>query len=73
MYRNSYYTNFLVNTETNKVIMALDYDSALQSLRGALQFDGIDGVKVERVGPLSDGPIFETPSDYEPVINRIQY
>lgn len=73
--RTKYYTNFLINEETKKVIMALDYDTALQSLRGALEFDGIKGVKVERVGPLSDAPLFETPSDWEPeaVRNRIAY
>lgn len=73
--RTKYYTNFIINTETNKVVMALDYDTALQSLRGALEFDGIKGYKIERIGPLSDAPMFETPSEWEPeaVRNRIAY
>jgi hypothetical protein len=73
--RVNYYTNFITNVETNKVVLALDYDSALAALRGALEFDGIKGYKVERVGPLSDAPMFETPSEWEPeaVRNRVAY
>jgi hypothetical protein len=74
-YRVRYFTNFVTDIETNKVLLALDYDRPIDSLRGALEWDGIPGIKVERVGPLSDAPLFETPSDWEPeaVRNRVAY
>lgn len=74
-HRTRYFTNFVTNTETGKVIMMMDFDRPIDALRGALEWDGIPGIKVERVGPLSDAPLFETPSDWEPeaVRNRVAY
>jgi hypothetical protein len=73
--QGSYYTNFLINQKTGKVIMAIDYDHRHESLAAAMQ-DHVDGeISVERCGPLSYGPLFETPGEWEPeaVRNRIAY
>lgn len=61
---NQFYTNFIMD-ENDKLLVALDFASIGESIRDALDTRAL-GFKVERVGPLSNSPLFETPGFYEP-------
>jgi hypothetical protein len=60
----NYYTNF-IKDENDKVIFAQDFDTLGESIKSAMD-DRADGFKVERVGPLSNAPLWETPYFAEP-------
>lgn len=64
--RNRYWTNFVINEKTNAIVLMMDFERSADSLRDALSYHDIKGIKVERVGPLSDAPLFETPGEWEP-------
>lgn len=67
----TYYTNFIVNTETNNIIMMMDYPTAAESIRDSIAYGAIEGVHVDRVGPLSHGLMYT--DDNEPADQRIAY
>lgn len=70
---STYYTNFLTNAKTGAVIMAMDFENAADSIRAAI-LDHVEGeIHVERVGPLNKTSLFETSTDYDPIIDRVAY
>lgn len=73
--RTSYYTNFIINSKNDEVVLAIDYDSRHESLAGAMEYHVDDEFHVQRVGPLSDSPLYETPGEWEPeaIRSRVSY
>lgn len=67
-----YWTNFLVCNKTDRVIMALDHSTLADAVRESVLMTS-DEVRVDRVGPLNTSPLFETQTDYDPVIDRVAY
>lgn len=71
MDNTTYYTNFIVNETTGNVIMMMDFPTAAEAIRDAMEYADIENLRVDRVGPLSTSP-FET-NDNDLPEERIAY